>query len=44
LSSTPRTSLAGSAICVSRPISTTWLVTCCSTISLCLASTAICTL
>src|SRR6516225_4516619 len=28
----------------SRPISTTWLVTCCSTISLCLASTAICTL
>ena len=41
---TSRTSFAGSAVCASRPISTTWLVTCCSTISLCLASTAICTL
>src|SRR5512133_1240463 len=42
--STPRTSFAGSAVCASKPISTTWLVTCCSTTSLCLASTATCTL
>ena len=33
-------SRAGSAVCVSRPMSTTWLVTACSTISLFFASTA----
>src|SRR5690348_10156743 len=32
--STPRTSFAGSAVCTSRPISTTWFVTCCSTMGL----------
>ena len=31
---------AGSAVCVNRPMSTTWLVTACSTISLFFASTA----
>src|SRR5260370_14234203 len=35
---------AGSAVCFNRPISTTWLVISCSTISLCLASTASCAL
>ena len=39
-SPTPRTSFAGSAVCVSRPMSTIWLVTCGSTIRLCLVSTA----
>jgi hypothetical protein len=33
--STPRASFAGTAVCVSRPISTTWLMTSCSTSSLC---------
>jgi hypothetical protein len=32
------------AVCVSRPMSTTWLVTACSTIILCFASTATCAL
>ena len=31
---------AGAAVCVKRPMSTTWLVTSCSTISLFFASTA----
>jgi hypothetical protein len=30
-----RMARAGSAVCVSRPMSTTWLVTACSTIILC---------
>jgi hypothetical protein len=38
--STPRISRAGSEVSVSRPMSTTWFVTACSTISLFFASTA----
>src|SRR6266496_3918711 len=39
-----RSARAGSAVCFNRPMSTTWLVISCSTISLCLASTASCAL